>query len=125
MAKKYDLAVIGSGTAAQVASHRIASAGWKVAVIDSRPFGGTCALRGCDPKKALVGAAEAIDRNRRMKGRGIDGSARIDWPVLMKFKRSFTEPVPRNRERGFEQAGIAAFHGRARFAGSTAVRVGA
>jgi ubiquinone/menaquinone biosynthesis C-methylase UbiE len=25
--------------------------------VDSRPFGGTCALRGCDPKKVLVGAA--------------------------------------------------------------------
>src|SRR5437764_6740480 len=32
------------------------SAGWEVAIIDSKPFGGTCALRGCDPKKVLVGA---------------------------------------------------------------------
>jgi phytoene dehydrogenase-like protein len=41
----YDLIVIGSGTAVGVTSHRMASAGWKVAVIDHRPFGGTCALR--------------------------------------------------------------------------------
>jgi glutathione reductase (NADPH) len=124
MSKNFDLVVIGTGSAASTVAYRCRSAGWQVAVIDSRPFGGTCALRGCDPKKVLVGAAEVIDRNRRMKGKGIDGAARIDWPELMKFKRSFTEPVPRNRERGFEQAGIAAFHGRARFAGSTAVRVG-
>jgi glutathione reductase (NADPH) len=51
MAQAYDLVVIGSGTAAQVASHRMASAGWKVAVIDHRPFGFTCALRGCDPQE--------------------------------------------------------------------------
>src|SRR6266852_9227384 len=102
----YDLIVIGTGTAAQVAAGRVRKAGRSVAVIDSRPFGGTCALRGCDPKKVLVSAAEAIDRNRLMKGKGIDGAARIDWPELMKFKRSFTEPVPGNRERGFDQAGI-------------------
>jgi glutathione reductase (NADPH) len=55
--KTYDLVVIGSGTAAQVASARTRSAGWKVAIIDRRPFGGTCALRGCDPKKMLISGA--------------------------------------------------------------------
>jgi len=43
---------------------------------------------------------------------------------LMRFKRSFTEPVPKRREDGFAKTGIAAFHGRARFAGPTAVQVG-
>jgi glutathione reductase (NADPH) len=47
----YHLIVIGTGTAAQVAAGRIRQAGPSVAVIDHRPFGGTCALRGCDPKK--------------------------------------------------------------------------
>ncbi|MGH2607767.1 MAG: FAD-dependent oxidoreductase [Gemmatimonadales bacterium] len=42
----------------------------------------------------------------------------------MRFKRSFTEPVPKQREDSFARAGIAAFHGRARFVGPTAVRVG-
>ncbi len=46
------------------------AAGWTVAVVDHRPFGGTCALRGCDPKKMLISGAEAIDAARRMKGRG-------------------------------------------------------
>src|SRR5207249_3367532 len=100
-------------------------AGWQVAIIDSRPFGGTCALRGCDPKKVLVGAAELIDWNQRMKGKGVrTAEARIDWPELMHFKRSFTEPVPKSREESFAKAGIAAFHGRARFVGPTSVRVG-
>jgi len=67
MTKKYDLVVIGTGTAAQVAALKCRSAGWRVAVIDHLPFGGTCALRGCDPKKLLVGAAEAIDHTRRMR----------------------------------------------------------
>jgi glutathione reductase (NADPH) len=70
MAKTYDLVVIGTGMAAQAAASRCRSAGWRVAVIDHLPFGGTCMLRGCDPKKVLVGAAEVIDHARRMRGKG-------------------------------------------------------
>src|SRR5712691_3794245 len=125
MAEKFDLVAIGTGEAASPVAHRCRSAGWKVAIVDSRPFGGTCALRGCDLKKVLVGAADAIDWTRRMEGKGIRaGEARIEWPELMRFKRSLIEGVPKNREEGFARAGIAAFHGRARFVGPRSVRVG-
>ena len=60
MPSTYDLVVIGTGSAASAVAHRCREAGWTVAVIDSRPFGGTCALRGCDPKKVLLAAAEAL-----------------------------------------------------------------
>jgi glutathione reductase (NADPH) len=60
-----------------------------------------------------------------MKGKGIQAAKlQIDWPELMRFKRSFTEPVPKRREEGFAKAGISAFHGRARFAGPTTIQVG-
>jgi glutathione reductase (NADPH) len=115
--KTFDLIVIGTGAAASTVAWKCHSARWSVAVIDSRPFGGTCALRGCDPKKVLVGAAEVIDSNKRMESKGITNSneAKIQWPDLMNFKRSFTEPVPKEREEQFSKAGIVAFHGRARF----------
>lgn len=48
--------VLGPGTA------RAAPAGGSVAIVDERPFGGTCASRGCDPKKVLVQAAERGER---------------------------------------------------------------
>lgn len=51
MAKQYDLVVIGAGTAAITAGMRVRAAGMQVAVVDFRPFGGTCALRGVTPKK--------------------------------------------------------------------------
>ncbi len=123
--KKFDLVAIGTGTAASAVASRCRLAGWQVAIVDSRPFGGTCALRGCDPKKVLVGAAEVIDWGRRIEGKGIKAQQlRIDWQKLMRFKRSFTEPVPKRREEGFAKAGIAAFHGRARFVGPSTVQVG-
>ena len=125
MTRKFDVIAIGTGSAASAVVSRCRKAGWQVAIVDSRPFGGTCALRGCDPKKVLVGAAEAVDWTRRMRGKGIQAAKiQIDWPELMRFKRSFTEPVPKRREDGFSEAGIAAFHGRARFIGPTTVQVG-
>jgi glutathione reductase (NADPH) len=119
----YDLIVIGSGTAAQVASARVRSAGWTVAVIDHRPFGGTCALRGCDPKKLLISGAEAVDGVRRMRGRGVEGDVRIEWSELIAFKRSFTDPIPAKQEHRYAENGIDAFHGLARFVGHDKVEV--
>jgi hypothetical protein len=94
-----------------VAAARVRKAGRSVAVIDHRPFGGTCALRGCDPKKMLVSGAEAVDFARRMHGRGVAGELDVDWKELIAFKRSFTDPVPKKREEGFASQGIDAFHG--------------
>ncbi|MGC8542267.1 MAG: hypothetical protein ACP5QA_16810 [Phycisphaerae bacterium] len=73
----------------------------------------TCALRGCDPKKMLVGTAELRDWTCRMAGKEIasDGAA-IDWPALIRFKRKFTDPVPENRENALSKTGITSFHGR-------------
>ncbi|MHB0665646.1 dihydrolipoyl dehydrogenase family protein [Roseomonas mucosa] len=123
MPDTYDLVVLGSGTAAQVASSRARAAGWTVAVIDHRPFGGTCALRGCDPKKMLVSGEEAIDAAWRMRGHGVEGELRIAWPDLMAFKRTFTGPVPEKQEKRYRDQGIDAFHGLARFTGPDAVIV--
>jgi glutathione reductase (NADPH) len=119
----YDLIVIGTGTAAQVVAARVRRAGRSVAVIDHRPFGGTCALRGCDPKKMLVSGAEAADWARRMHRRGVVGELRIDWKELIAFKRTFTDPVPKKREESFAKQGIDAFHGMARFGGPDTVMV--
>ena len=125
MEKKFDLIVIGTGAGGSTVAHKCRKEGWDVAIIDSRPFGGTCALRGCDPKKVLVGAADLIDWTRRMEGKGISSkSTEIAWQELMRFKRTFTEPVPENREKGYAKAGIIAYHGRTSFINQTTVRVG-
>lgn len=123
MTKTYDLVVIGSGTAAQVVSARVRAAGWAVAVIDHRPFGGTCALRGCDPKKVLIGGAETIDAANRMRAHGVAGELRVEWRELMAFKRTFTEPVPIREEQHYAQQGIDALHGIACFTGPDTIAV--
>jgi glutathione reductase (NADPH) len=125
MAKQFDLVVIGTGSAASAVAYRCRAAGWSVAIVDSRPFGGTCALRGCDPKKVLVGAAEFTDWNDRLLDKDIVlTGVQINWPALMRFKRTFTDPVPENRQRAFSKAGIATFHGWASFVDRATIKVG-
>src|SRR5213593_3589903 len=124
MERHYDLVVIGTGIASGVAS-RCREAGWTVAVVDSRPFGGTCALRGCVPKKILVSAAEAVHAARDLAGKGVRApEATIDWPELMRFKRSMIDGTPEHTERTWAQMGVEQFHARARFAGPTTLGVG-
>ena len=123
MAENYDLIVIGAGTAARVAAMRVRKAGKLVAIIDSRPYGGTCALRGCDPKKMLRGGAAVIDDARRMHGKGVVGDTGIDWRELMAFKRTFTGPVPEKHERSYRDVGIDTYHGQARFTGPNSLSV--
>jgi glutathione reductase (NADPH) len=121
----YDLVIIGTGTAAMVAAMRVRNAGRTVAVIDERPFGGTCALRGCDPKKMLIAGAEVIDAERRRNGNGVEGEVRIDWPDLIRFKRTFTDSVPEKHEQRYRAKGIDTFHGAAQFTGPNTIKVDA
>lgn len=124
MSKSFDLVVLGVGTAASTAARVCADAGWSVAVVDERPYGGTCPLRGCDPKKMLRRGAEIIDGARRLRGKGIeDDGLKINWADLVAFKRSFTEAMPPKVESGLENAGIATLHGTARFVARNAVEV--
>jgi glutathione reductase (NADPH) len=123
MNKRYDLIVVGSGAAASGVASRVRQAGRSVAIVDCRPFGGTCALRGCDPKKVLVSGAEAVRSARRLAGHGVLGEPSVDWADLISFKRTFTDPVPAQRARGYREAGIDAFHGVARFKGPSELAV--
>jgi glutathione reductase (NADPH) len=124
MHRQYDLVVVGSGVTSAVAS-RCREAGWSVAVVDRQPFGGTCALRGCVPKKILVGAAEAVHAARDLSGHGVPArELTLDWPELVAFKRSLIAKTTEHTERTWTQMGIELFHGIARFVGPTQVAVG-
>jgi glutathione reductase (NADPH) len=120
----YDLIVIGAGMAGVTAANKCAAAGWKVAIVDALPYGGTCALRGCDPKKILRRGAEIIDSARLMRGKGInDDGLSVDWADLMAHKHGFTDPVPASMEAGLTGNGVTTLHGTARFTGPQTVAI--
>ena len=121
----YDLIVIGAGMAGAAAAEKCATAGWRVAIVDDLPYGGTCALRGCDPKKILRRGAEIIDAAHLLTGKGIDPAGlRIDWPGLSAHMHGFTDPVPANMENNLARHGVDTLHGTARFTGPDRLDIG-
>ncbi|MDD4248838.1 MAG: FAD-dependent oxidoreductase, partial [Methanosarcina sp.] len=81
MKKDYDVVVIGTGPAGTTFAYKLNAAGMTVAIVDCREYGGTCALRGCIPKKVLTGVANIIDAHNRMLGKGTGQEKHvIDWP---------------------------------------------
>jgi len=53
----------------------------------------------------------------------VPGGLHVDWPALMAFKRSFTDPIPAKREQSFANKGMATYHGMARFLDRNTVAV--
>ncbi len=124
MSEEFDLFVIGAGMAGTSAANKAAAQGWRVGIVDALPYGGTCALRGCDPKKILRRGAEVVDAAHLMRGKGISESdLTIDWPSLMRHKRTFTDTVPQGMEVELTGNGVATFHGSARFAGPNQLNI--
>ncbi|KUG57260.1 dihydrolipoyl dehydrogenase family protein [Nesterenkonia jeotgali] len=122
--EKYDLMVIGAGMAGIAAATKCASQGWRVAIVDSLPYGGTCALRGCDPKKILRRGAEILEAAHLMGDKGIgEGGLSVNWAQLMKHKHGFTDGVPASMEDGLKTHGVQTLHGTAVFTGPTEVEV--
>jgi len=120
----YDLIVIGAGMAGIGAANKCASQGWSVAIVDEVPYGGTCALRGCDPKKILRRGAEIIDAARLMDGKGIDaGGLSINWGDLMAHKHGFTDSVPQNMQQDLADHGVDTLHGPARFTATNRLEI--
>lgn len=122
--ERFDVVVIGTGVAGQTAAGELAAAGKRVAVVDKREFGGTCALRGCVPKKVIFAAAEVAERAAAQAGNGLSGTVRLDWPSLIAFKRTFTDPATRIAEEWLADAGAVALHGLARFVSADTIDVG-
>ena len=108
--EEFDVFVIGTGTAGKSVAQECVEDGLKVAIADNREFGGTCANRGCDPKKVLLGLTEILDRAGKMKGKGITEMPEFSWKELMEFKKSFTYAVPAATEKNLEKLGIKMYH---------------
>ena len=85
---RYDLAVIGAGSAGFSAAITAADQGAQVALIGHGTIGGTCVNVGCVPSKALIRAAEAIHHaNGATRFSGVEAAGRLkNWNALRKQK---------------------------------------
>ncbi len=120
---KYSTIVVGSGTSGQTVAIKLAQAGHSVALLDDRPLGGTCALRGCTAKKYFVVNRELVDGVHDLQNQGFTGRPTPRWEQTLALKNSFTDTVPESTLAYLERLGITVFHGTAVFTSPHSVRV--
>lgn len=108
--KNYDVFVIGSGIAGQTAAKICAKNGLRVAIADKQAFGGTCAIRGCDPKKVMLQFADIIKKTEQLKGLGITENPKISWGDIQNFQKQFTQKVPESTEENLADLNIDLYH---------------
>lgn len=90
----YDLAIIGSGSAAFAAAIKAVELGKKVAIIEKSTLGGTCVNFGCVPSKTLIRAAEAKHRAENIPFKGLSqSSVKVDFKTLIDNKAELVESL--------------------------------
>src|ERR1700730_1501195 len=123
-AARYNMVVIGAGTAGLVTAAGAAGLGAKVALIERDLMGGDCLNFGCVPSKALIAASRVAASARDAKRFGviIPEEVRVDFPAVMTRMRALRADLSKldSAER-FQSLGVDVFHGSARFTGRDSV----
>lgn len=124
--ERYDLAVIGGGTAGLVASAVSAGIGARTALVEQHKLGGECLWTGCVPSKALIRSASVLHTLRRAADFGIDvEGGRADFGRVMDRIRSIIHAIePHDSPERFRSLGVDVIEGRARFLSPEEAEVG-
>jgi mycothione reductase len=119
----YDLVIVGAGSGNMLPATEFDR--WRVAVVESDRFGGTCLNRGCIPSKMFVHTAD-IARTVQHAGRfGINAKFRgADWPAIRDRVFGRIDPLHEKAVAYRRGSGMDVFIGQARFTGPKTLRVG-
>jgi pyruvate/2-oxoglutarate dehydrogenase complex dihydrolipoamide dehydrogenase (E3) component len=127
MGTRFDAIIVGAGQAGPSLAGRLTQAGWTVAFVERKLFGGTCVNVGCTPTKTLIASAQVAHYNRRAEEYGVvrGGAVSMD---MARVKRRMRSVVDASRDgvegwiRGMERCTV--FTGKAEFISPTGMRVG-
>ncbi|MEX1297489.1 MAG: FAD-dependent oxidoreductase, partial [Desulfotignum sp.] len=122
--EKFDVIVIGTGTAGQTAAFDLAAEGFRVAIAENSPNpGGVCALKGCQAKKWFYETMEISARSGHLQGKGVTDLPRFSWEQVLKGKNRFTSKIPESTTAGLKGADIAYLPGQAQFVDTRTLRI--
>lgn len=124
---RYNLVVIGAGTAGLVSAAGAAGLGAKVALVERHMLGGDCLNVGCVPSKALIRAARAAAAVRVADGFGVQvpEGVQVDFEkVMARMRRLRASIAPNDSVQRFSALGVDVFLGPGRFVDGTTVAVG-
>lgn len=124
---RYNLVVVGAGTAGLVAAAGAAGLGAKVALIERHLMGGDCLNVGCVPSKGLISASRIAAVVRDAAGFGVrtpDGVS-VDFPKVMERMRRLRASIAHvDGAARFTELGVDVYLGDGRFTGRDTVEVG-
>ncbi len=125
-APRYNLVVIGAGTAGLVTAAGAAGLGARVALVERYLMGGDCLNVGCVPSKAVIRSSRAVGDIRGASAFGVraTGAVDIDFGAVMDRMRGVRAGISHHdsAER-FKGLGVDVFLGDGRFTGPDAVEV--
>lgn len=125
-ASRYNLVVIGAGTAGLVTAVGAAGLGAKVALVERDLMGGDCLNTGCVPSKALIraGRAWADVRDAGEYGVEVPSGSTVNFPAVMDRMRRLRAGISKNDSAWrLRDLGVDVFLGEARFSGPETVEV--
>jgi pyruvate/2-oxoglutarate dehydrogenase complex dihydrolipoamide dehydrogenase (E3) component len=125
-AGRYNLVVIGAGTAGLVTAAAAAGLGAKVALIEKHLMGGDCLNVGCVPSKGLIRASRAAHEVRHAAEFGVQvpPGTRIDFPAVMERMRRLRAGISHNDSvERYRSLGVDVYIGEGRFVGGNFVEV--
>ncbi|MES2790686.1 MAG: mercuric reductase [Planctomycetota bacterium] len=124
---RYNLVVIGAGTAGLITAAGAAGLGAKVALIERDLMGGDCLNVGCVPSKALLRASRCVAEIRRASEFGVhlDAPPRVDFAeVMARLRRLRAGLSAHDSAARFQSLGVDVFLGAGRFASPDTIQVG-
>jgi len=123
---RYNLVVIGSGTAGLTAAGGCAAVGGRVALIERHLTGGDCLISGCVPSKGIIRSARVAATVRQAADYGVrvpEGAA-VDFPAVMERMRRLRARIsPADSVPHLKEMGVDVFLGQGRFTSSDTVEV--
>lgn len=115
---RYDLAVLGAGSAGFAAAIRAVELGARVVMVQDGTLGGTCVNVGCVPSKTLIRAAEARHRQITHPFEGIErNEPSVDWQAVRSSKDDLVDALRKSKYEDVLAAypEISLIHGRGAF----------
>jgi len=122
----FDAIIIGTGQSGPALARRLVAAGFKVAIIERKLFGGTCINTGCTPTKTLIASAYAAHVARRAADYGvrIEGSVNVDMKAVKARKDAVVAAFHNGVERSLKTLqGCTVYQGHGRFVAEKKVAV--
>lgn len=125
MEERFDLIVLGGGSAGYAAARTAAEQGASVAVAEQGPLGGLCILRGCMPSKAVLASANRLYHTQHAAEFGlVGGTLTPDLPAIIARKRRLVEEFADYRIEQLNAPELTLVEGAAQFLTPESVQVG-